>query len=42
LPAGNSWNILADQVQGNGTNVYLGDPGVTATAKRFYRAQVEW
>jgi len=37
-----TWNLLADQVQGTGTNVNLGDPGVTATAKRFYRAQVLW
>ena len=36
------WSILADQVIGNGTNVFLPDPGATAESQRFYRAQVLW
>ncbi len=41
LSAGN-WDILADQVIGNGTNVFLTDPAATVSTKRFYRAQVLW
>ena len=41
LTAGN-WDILADQVIGNGTNVFLADPAAATSAKRFYRAQVLW
>ncbi len=36
------WSILADQVIGNGTNLFLPDPGATAVSRRFYRAQVLW
>jgi parallel beta-helix repeat protein len=36
------WDILADQVVGNGTNVVLGDPAAAVTPRRFYRAQVMW
>ena len=41
LTAGN-WDILADQVIGNGTNVFLADPAASVSTKRFYRAQVLW
>jgi hypothetical protein len=41
LSAGN-WEILADQVIGTGTNVFLADPAASVSAKRFYRAQVLW
>lgn len=37
-----AWAILADQVAGNGTNVFLADPGASAISRRFYRAQVLW
>ena len=37
-----SWQLLADQVMGNGTNVYLPDPGAPAAGNRFYRALVEY
>ncbi len=41
LSVGN-WEILADPIIGNGTNVFLTDPAATVSAKRFYRAQVLW
>jgi hypothetical protein len=41
LSAGN-WEILADQVIGTGTNIFLADPAASVSAKRFYRAQVLW
>jgi hypothetical protein len=37
-----SWDILADQVIGNGTNLFLSDPASSVTPKRFYRAEVLW
>ncbi|HTB83122.1 MAG TPA: M12 family metallopeptidase [Candidatus Sulfotelmatobacter sp.] len=37
-----SWNILADQVIGTGTNIYFPDPAASSLTKRFYRAQVLW
>lgn len=37
-----SWNILADQIIGTGTNIFLSDPPASSLAKRFYRAQVLW
>ncbi len=37
-----SWSILADQIIGTGTNLFLTDPGANAISKRFYRAQVLW
>jgi len=36
------WDILADQILGNGANVFLGDPAASVTPRRFYRAQVLW
>jgi hypothetical protein len=41
LLAGN-WSILADQIVGSGTNLFLPDPGATSVPQRFYRAQVLW
>ena len=41
LSVGN-WDILADQVIGTGTNIFLADPAASVSAKRFYRAQVLW
>ena len=41
LTAG-SWQILADQILGNGTNIHLPDPGAASTSSRFYRALVEY
>ena len=41
LTAGN-WNILADQILGTGTNIFLADPAARSTATRFYRGQVLW
>jgi len=41
LIAGN-WDILADQVIGNGTNMLYTDPAASTSARRFYRAQVLW
>ena len=41
LSLGN-WDILADQVIGNGTNMVFTDPAVSTSARRFYRAQVLW
>jgi hypothetical protein len=40
--AGGSWNLLADQIIGTGTNIFLPDPAAASLAKRFYRAQVVW
>jgi titin len=40
--AAGRWAILADQVQGNGTNLDFGDPAAAVTPDRFYRAQVLW
>ncbi len=37
-----SWSILADQIIGTGTNIFLPDPGANSISKRFYRAQVLW
>ena len=36
------WSILADQIIGSGTNLFLPDPGATSVPQRFYRAQVLW
>ena len=36
------WSIAADQVVGTGTNIFIADPDVPFTAKRFYRLQVLW
>jgi hypothetical protein len=36
------WSILADQVVGTGTNIFIVDPSESATGKRFYRLQVLW
>jgi len=36
------WNILADQIIGTGTNIFLSDPAAPWLANRFYRAQVLW
>jgi parallel beta-helix repeat protein len=41
LAAGN-WNILADQIIGTGTNIFLTDPAANSLTKRFYRGQVLW
>ena len=41
LTAG-SWQILADQILGNGTNIHLADPGAASGSSRFYRALVEY
>lgn len=38
----NQWNLLADQVIGNGTNLFFSDPAAPRATKRFYRAQVLW
>ncbi len=40
--ASGSWNLLADQIIGTGTNIFLPDPAASSLAKRFYRAQVLW
>ncbi len=37
-----TWSILADQIIGNGTNLFLPDPGASTISQRFYRAQVLW
>lgn len=37
-----SWNLLADQIAGTGTNIFLPDPSAAFLANRFYRAQVLW
>jgi hypothetical protein len=37
-----TWSILADQIIGNGTNIFLPDPGANVISQRFYRAQVLW
>lgn len=36
------WSILADQVIGNGTNMYFYDPAAPVASPRFYRAEVLW
>ena len=36
------WSIAADQVVGTGTNLFIANPSVTSTARRFYRLQVLW
>jgi hypothetical protein len=36
------WSIDADQVVGTGTNIFIADPNIFSTAKRFYRLQVLW
>ena len=41
LTAG-SWQILADQILGNGTNIHLPDPDANPGSSRFYRALVEY
>jgi parallel beta-helix repeat protein len=38
----NEWSILADQLVGNGTNLFLPDPSAASVSQRFYRAQVLW
>ncbi len=40
--AGGTWNLLADQIIGTGTNIFLPDPAAASLARRFYRAQVLW
>ncbi|HUZ06616.1 MAG TPA: hypothetical protein VMV89_03935, partial [Candidatus Paceibacterota bacterium] len=40
--ASGSWNLLADQIIGTGTNIFLADPAAASLAGRFYRAQVLW
>jgi parallel beta-helix repeat protein len=37
-----SWNILADQIVGTGTNIFFTDPAAASLPKRFYRAEVLW
>ena len=41
LTAG-AWQILADQILGNGTNIHLPDPGANIGSSRYYRALVEY
>ncbi len=36
------WSIAADQIVGTGTNIFITDPNVFLTPKRFYRLQVLW
>jgi titin len=36
----NSWSILADQIIGTGTNIFVTDPAATVLTKRFYRARI--
>ena len=36
------WSILADQIIGDGTNLFLPDPAARGVPQRFYRAQVLW
>jgi titin len=40
--AGGTWLLLADQIVGTGTNIFIVDQGVSATGNRFYRLQVLW
>lgn len=36
----NGWSILADQIIGTGTNIFVTDPASTVFTKRFYRAKI--
>jgi parallel beta-helix repeat protein len=37
-----AWALFADQIVGTGTNLFIIDPGVSMTGRRFYRLQVLW
>ena len=37
-----TWSLLADQIVGTGTNIFISDPGVSTTGIRIYRLQVLW
>jgi titin len=37
-----AWALFADQIVGTGADLFLIDPGVPMTGRRFYRLQVLW